>query len=654
MIPVADFERNQLALAALIPLALVAVPLFSYWPGLYGEFVLDDFHNLRALLFESEPDSYYDFVSKIFSGIAGPGGRPVSISTFFLHDYAWPTDPFFFKYSNLLLHCLNALLVYIFLFQVTRALGYHHADAAWISLFGAGIWAVHPLNVSTVLYVVQRMTQLAATFSLLSLIVYFELRKNIHVKSFRNKLIWLSSVSLLAVLSFLSKEVGCLVPFYIAVSEIAIFSTIKTSRQDLLLLRAYYCLPIAVLIAYFALNWTDILTVYERRDFTIEQRLWSQARILIEYLGNIFNPQVIGSGLVHDDYEISTGLTQPVSTLFSCILIVSSISLCLIFRKKYKIASFSILLFFSGHLLESTFIGLELYFEHRNYFPMVGPVLLFSHVFFSTFRRFTSFKKTPIFVGISVVLILGVRTNVSAITWGSAERLHLASYAEHPTSLRAITQLYLFFTSRGEIQRSRELIAEALIYHPRDLTALIMNFLTKCYQGTAMERDLTELLKNIPGSRGAFGVDVVMRDQLVASVPEKVGCPLLTLDRVHNVYHLVWDNRNKIFRNSDVMRANVAANWAGVYARQRDLNGFMEKMDDAYQEKQNYGLRLTQAKVLITAGLLEDAQKFVDMAKSDLSRENYFARNLPEREIRKLEALISVLQEKMKGAKQNF
>jgi tetratricopeptide (TPR) repeat protein len=62
------------------------------------------------------------------------------------------------------LHAVNAVLLFLLLVYVTRAL--------WRSLFAAALFALHPLSVETVAWVAQRGTLLAALFSLASLWAY--------------------------------------------------------------------------------------------------------------------------------------------------------------------------------------------------------------------------------------------------------------------------------------------------------------------------------------------------------------------------------------------------------------------------------------------------------------------------------------------------
>jgi hypothetical protein len=116
--------------------------------------------------------------------------------------------------------------------------------------------------------------------------------------------------------------------------------------------------------------------------FNIDQRLLTEARIVIHYLGwiSLLNPEPMS--LYHTDFQISNGLLRPTSTLLSIIAIIFLVlaGLYSLVKQRYPLIGFGLLWFFAGHLLESTTIPLELMFEHRNYLPSLGILLIPAYV----------------------------------------------------------------------------------------------------------------------------------------------------------------------------------------------------------------------------------------------------------------------------------
>src|SRR5690606_24599767 len=108
----------------------------------------------------------------VLENTSGPGGRPLSMISFLLSAALGGYTPFVFKLGNLLLHLVNGLLVFALFRQMAprdRALS---GFPLTVPLARATLWLLHPLLVSTTLYVVQRMAMLSATFMLLAMLAY--------------------------------------------------------------------------------------------------------------------------------------------------------------------------------------------------------------------------------------------------------------------------------------------------------------------------------------------------------------------------------------------------------------------------------------------------------------------------------------------------
>src|SRR5690606_5734780 len=139
---------------ALGVLVLLLVAALLYAPGLHGPFLLDDAGSVDSLTvrdFSIEP-LWYD-LSHNTSGLLG---RPVSVLSLAFSRILYGTDPWGFKYHNLLLHLFNAVLLFcLFLKLLPRLVPRIREEQAYlVALMVAGLWLIHPLFVSTVLYVV--------------------------------------------------------------------------------------------------------------------------------------------------------------------------------------------------------------------------------------------------------------------------------------------------------------------------------------------------------------------------------------------------------------------------------------------------------------------------------------------------------------------
>ncbi|MCP4046387.1 MAG: tetratricopeptide repeat protein, partial [Gammaproteobacteria bacterium] len=156
--------------------AVLGTGFLVYMGGLHGPFLFDDFVNLDRLDKYGALNNLSSVLDYLFGGLYGTGrlvsSRPVAFASFLLDTGSWPSDPYPFKYHNLLFHLLAAVALFWFSLLISRCMGFYHRTACLIALTTMALWTLHPLHVSTVLYAVQRMTILSALFVLFGLGLY--------------------------------------------------------------------------------------------------------------------------------------------------------------------------------------------------------------------------------------------------------------------------------------------------------------------------------------------------------------------------------------------------------------------------------------------------------------------------------------------------
>jgi hypothetical protein len=303
-------------------------------------------------------------------------------------------DPFYFKLTNLIIHGLNGFLLYFLTSLFARA-AYPESDFRRIRVLAvivATLWAIHPIQTTSVLYVVQRMTSLASLFVLLALILHVWARQREKVGCVE----WASFAVAWGVffpLAMLSKETGILFLLYLAAYE-AVLHRRLLKRFDLF--GSWFLILLlaggGISLLYIFSQNVSWLRVYDTRPFTLSQRLLTEARIIWEYIDLIVVPDLADFGLYHDDFELSTGLFAPISTFFAIagLLLLAGISWA--GRIRWPLISFAILWFLLGHSLESSIIPLELMHEHRNYLPSLGVFIVLIAVLQSSTMQVPAFK----------------------------------------------------------------------------------------------------------------------------------------------------------------------------------------------------------------------------------------------------------------------
>ena len=155
--------------ATFLAALLGAVTLAAFWPVLHNDFIRYDDrdyvtanpHVLRGL---SWGGAKWAFAT----GHAG-NWHPVTWLSHMLDVESFGVRPGWHHFANLLLHIVNAILLFLLLTRLT--------GASWRSLFVAGFFALHPLHVESVAWIAERKDLLSGFFFFLTIWMYAEYAK---------------------------------------------------------------------------------------------------------------------------------------------------------------------------------------------------------------------------------------------------------------------------------------------------------------------------------------------------------------------------------------------------------------------------------------------------------------------------------------------
>lgn len=462
--------------------------IILYHVGLQGDFLFDDYPNLEPLGTYGTIDSWDKVRAFVSSGFAGPTGRPISLASFLLDANTWPTNPYPFKYTNLLIHLLNGVLLCWAILLLLRNYAYEEQKAVWIAILATAFWLLHPYMVSTTLYIVQRMAQLATLFSLVGIIGYLKARQALATRPITAYLGMMVAVGAGTILATYSKENGALLPLLILVIE---FCNPNQTNKPIWQWRAVCLWLPSIAVSYLvfkSINFSD--NPWPNRNFNQIERLFSEARIVTEYLYNLYIPQIELRGLYQDGYNISKGILQPISTLWS-ILFLAALSLsAFIVRKRFPLFSLAILFFFAAHLMESTVLGLELYFEHRNY---LAALFLFLPVASGLYLLQEKINpKLVVLITLVIFSILSFFTYERAKLWSNSAELELYWAKISPNSPRAQNAIAGILMNQGRVQEANQFLVKAMQRMPDSALLNLQLLLQKVYTHTATQQDFID------------------------------------------------------------------------------------------------------------------------------------------------------------------
>lgn len=595
---------------------LFIAAVVAYWPGLSGPFLLDDFGTIAALGDRGGVVDWETFKAFVFGGSSGPTGRPISLLSFLLDAQNWPAESWSFKRTNLGIHLLNAAILGVVTFQVLRVVRYDASDATWIALMSTAFWLLHPFLVSTTLYVVQRMAQLSTLFVLIGISVYIHGRSRLRASPMKSYLTMSAAVGFGTLLALLSKENGILLPLLVVVLELTIFASQhpRIASNSRIWFIVFAAIPASAIILYLGSQVlrADFFEIVPPRDFSLYERLLTESRVLVDYLQNWFIPKLYTSGVFQDHFLKSTGVLAPATTAIAILFHLFAITLAFVNRRRRPIFALAVLFFYGGHLIESTVLNLELYFEHRNY---LAAVFLFLPV--ATVARAKLSPQLFVTLLVMIAIVLAGFTRYSSTVWSSYPSMVEASARKAPTSARAQAEYSVLLYGAGQYDESLRVLDRAKDLIPSVTPLLDVNRLVtlcKMNQLEAAEFDqVANTLSAVPYDARLIRAYMTFVDAVIAG--ECAAVDALRLNELFTRMLQVPRNADRSSLEYSHIMYLIGVTDASSGHRQKSVAAFEESI----AAQPGASLAMQMAAILASSGFLDDALRFSEIALAELA-----------------------------------
>lgn len=435
--------------------ALLILTWQGYRAGASGALYYDDIPNLELLKSANTPLLLADFV---LTGNAGPTGRPLSLISFALQREYWPENIAALLNTNIILHLLTGVLAWLLAYGITRALNplSSHRLQKGIALSTAALWLFSPFLASAPLILVQRMTVLSGLFVFGGLAAYVWGRL---LQEQRPRAAFgLMCGGLLAgtALATLAKENGILLVLlalsleYTLLRKAPRLPAVNRNVSRLLVGLS------AALLAYLAIKEFPVVFAQGWRDFTPWQRFISQPIILLDYVYHLLIPSTAS---VSPFTHWTTALPNVADPRFWVSTLAWGIALAMGWRWRTRAPApwFALVFFLTGHLLESSFVYLELYFAHRNYVPAFALYFLIAHT------ALTQFQGRPRLATLGLACYATAFFSVLFLTtslWGQPRMAAEMWAIYYPNSIRAQHHLANLYAQEGNYAKAAQLLDE--------------------------------------------------------------------------------------------------------------------------------------------------------------------------------------------------
>jgi tetratricopeptide (TPR) repeat protein len=410
--------------------------------------------------------------------------RAIGFLTFALNYWLHGTDVVGYHIVNLVIHIMNALLVYAFIVLSFRTPVLQGSSlikhAKPIALFSALLFAGHPIQTQAVTYIAQRFASLATLFFLLSLVAYVGSRiPAVANPSNLRSLIWYGVSLLSAVLAMKTKEIAFTLPVVIALYEF-LFLEGAIKKRILLLL------PLLLTMTIIPLNLlgtarplgdmlsdisevTKLQTTVSRGEYLV-----TEFTVIVTYLRLLIFP--VNQNLDYDYPLFESFFTPEVVFSFLLLALILGTGVYLLYRDRRspgagRLAAFGIFWFFITLSVESSIIPIaDVIFEHRLYLPSVGFFLACtSALFWGVDRlraRWAKAEQAVVIALAAAVVVFAGLAYARNIVWQSEVSLWEDVIRNSPMKARGYNGLGLAYFNRGRYDRAIEAFASAIALHP--------------------------------------------------------------------------------------------------------------------------------------------------------------------------------------------
>jgi len=514
-IPTATENNGRTALVILV---LGLLCLSVYGNSLHVPFVYDDILNIaqnpHIRMREISPASLAD----VFKS----SSRHLANFSFAINYHLHRLDVRGYHIVNWIIHWINGVLVFLL---TRRTLGLLKNDPAWAPFLTAALWLTNPVHTQSVTYIVQRMNAMAVMFYLMSLLLYIRARtaaiENGHRKA--RVLLFVSS-GVAGIFALASKQIAVSLPAMIFLYE---WFFIRDLQPGFIARRVVWLAAIAGAILALAFIYLGdsplaaVLAKYETKPFTMGQRLLTQPRVVVHYLSLLLLP--LPDRLALDAYvPPSTSLVSPPATLFALGLLALAVLLAVRRARSNRLLSFAVFWFLGTLALESSFLGLELRYEHRTYLPSVFVFMAIT----CGLMHYVHPSRLAVVAIIGLVLVSGIWTRQRNAVWADDVRFWQDNIKKSPKSPRAYNNLGIALALRGRYAEGIAACRRSIAMSPPAMRiGEVYNNIGRMYHDAGdnqkameharwalrIEPDLSEAHLNL----GAFLLDEKLADQAV-------------------------------------------------------------------------------------------------------------------------------------------
>lgn len=434
-----SWQSHKLALFSLVFFLTLTAAAYIYGPALHSPFVFDDSHLPFHTTVADRPLSFWL-----------SAGRPVLMFSYWVNYRLGGSDPFGFHVVNLLIHAVNAGLVYLVLLRLLNLAGWSSRSKSAISAIGALIFLIHPLQTESVTYVAGRSESLASLFMLLAYVVF--LYRTEEAISWREAI----AVVLLFGIAVSTKENAAALAGVLILTDVFWPRPFSTGRLRMNW-RLYALMAPAFLAAL--VQTFRVLSRANSAGYSLNGLGWQQyglteARALFRYIQLAVFP--VGQSLDHD-YPISKTLWDHGAIWFLALWVLL-LAAAFLLRRRLPLTCFGLLMYLILLAPTSSIVPLlDPLVERRMYLALAALILIGCELF----ARLNLPRPVLVSVVTTLVLFYGEFGYERNVEWGNPEKLFASATKECVRNMRPYVMLTEYLIQQNRCRSAIPYLEEA-------------------------------------------------------------------------------------------------------------------------------------------------------------------------------------------------
>jgi protein O-mannosyl-transferase len=467
-----------------------------------------------------------------FTHIHSENWHPLTTITHMLDCQLYGLKAGWHHLTNVLLHCLAVVLLFLALERMTGAL--------WRSAFVAAVFAVHPLHVESVAWIAERKDVLSAVFFMLTLLAYFHYTRAPSIARYL-------TVALVVALGLMSKPMLVTVPFVLLLLDYWPLERIRGQKSPV----GRQLLPLIVekipLIALSAVS--SIVTFLAQRgaigwteQLPVSTRITNALVAYVVYIQQMFWPAKLAVFYPHPENRL------PVWEITLALIVLAGITaVAFVLQKKapYFITGWFWYLGMLVPVIGLVQVGWQGHADRYTYLPQIG---LYVAVTWAVADLTRSWRFQRVALAGAAVVMLGTSTWhawIQTSYWRDSETLFIHTLAVTNNNDVALNNLGIIFLDKGQLDEAISKLQAAIDLRPENGPAhdnLAKALLRKGQVAEAMVhyRKFLEIEPGNVEARNTLGTALIQQGRVREAIDQWQDALAIQPDNGNAASNLAW------------------------------------------------------------------------------------------------------------------